>query len=194
MARGVGPTRRTNAVKNALRHCRRDPCECLAEAINRLVEGHDTGQDWNKGIMDRIAAMLSPDADPPGTIFNGKDTWQTHTEQLQQRQSGLDNLLQEYDAQGCGGGGGAAAIDRSAANDAATAPIPTEEDYWNLYPDRRPSTTSEGPGTLARIGYGVGGTLLLVGAGILVFSPFEGPVGEYAAGTAGIAAWGLAVQ
>ena len=191
MAKGIGPTRGSNAVKNALRLCGRDPCECLAEAINRLVEGHDTGQQWNKGIMERIARMLSPEADPPGTIFNGKDTWDTHTGQIEQRQRGLDNLLEEYDAQGCGGGGEAVTVDVPAARAAANAPIPTRDDYWDRYPDRR---SAESPSMLKRIGYGVGGTLLLVGAGALVFVPLDGPFGEYAAGAAGIGAWGLATQ
>ncbi|MEL6691043.1 MAG: hypothetical protein AAFP28_12070 [Pseudomonadota bacterium] len=194
MARGVGPTRNTNAVKNALRHCRRDPCECLADAINRLVEGHDTGQGWNKGIQERIDTMLSPGADPPGTMYNGRDTFQTHQEQISQRQQGADNLLQEYDAQGCGGGGGgAAAIDREATTSAINAPVPTADDYWDRYPDRRPATSS-GPSNLARVGYAVGGTLALIGAGALLFVPFDGPFGEAAAGAAGVGMWGLATQ
>ena len=138
--------------------------------------------------------MLSPKADPPGTMFNGKDTFKTHQDQITQRQRSADNLLQEYDAQGCGGGGGGAtAIDRAATESAIDADVPTADDYWDRYPDRRPSTSS-GPGTLARVGYAAAGTLALVGAGALLFVPFDGPFGEAAAGTAGIGLWGLATQ
>ncbi len=145
MARGIGPTRNSNAVRNALRHCQRHPCVCLAEAINRLVDGHDTGQGWNKGILERIAAMLSPTADPPGTIRNGRDTWETHTEQLQGRKRGLENLVEEYNAQGCGGGGHAVVIDPAAVAAARRASIPTAEDYWDRYPDRRPTSRTTPP-------------------------------------------------
>lgn len=197
MARGIGPTKSTNAVKNTLRHCRRDPCECLAEAINRLVEGHDTGQGWNKGIQERVDRMLSSEADPPGTLYRGKDTFEKHQNEIRNRKKSADNLLQEYDARGCGGGGGggATAIDRAATEAAIKVPVPTTDDYWDKYPDRRPSTsTSSGPSNLARVGYAVGGTLALVGAAALVFVPFDGPVGEYAAGAAGLGMWGLATQ
>lgn len=191
MVEGVGPTANSNAVKNALKYCRKTPCECLAEAINRLVDGHDTPQGHNKGIMERITGMLAPGADPPGTIFNGKDTWATHTTQIQERQRGLNNLLEEYDAQGCGGGGGGA-VDTAKARAAAGARIPTAQDYWDKFPDRKPA--SSGPGFWTRVGYAAGGTALLVGAGVLLFVPFDGPVGEVAAGAAGLGAWGLATQ
>jgi hypothetical protein len=191
MATGVGPTANTNAVKNALKTCKKNPCECLADAIDRLVDGHtEPGQKPNKGIMERITGMLSNSADPPGTMFNGKDTWATHTEQLEQRQRGLNNLLDEYDAQGCGGGGGRA-VNTAKARAAAGAKIPTPEDYWNKFPGSKPA---EGPGMLKRIGYGLLGTGLLVGAAALVFVPVDGPFGEYAAGAAGFGAWGLATQ
>ncbi len=189
--RGLGPTGNTNAVRNALRRCAKDPCECIGEAIERLVNGHDTGQGWNKGIMERIAAMLSPTADPPGTIFNGKDTWQTHRTQIQDRQRGLNNLKEEYDFRDCGSGGGGSgvyALDEAAVREALNAPVPTEQDYWDRYPE------SDAPGALLRVGAGVLGTVLLVGAAALVFVPFDGPVGEAAAGTAGIALWGVATQ
>lgn len=194
MAKGIGPTAKSNAVKNALRHCRRHPCECLAEAMERLINGHDTGQGWNKGIGQRIDSMLAPGADPPGTIYNGKDTWQTHTDQIQNRRNGLDNLQKEYDAQNCGngpGGNGVGAVDPAALRDALNRPIPTPQDYWNKFPKPAQST---GPSMLKRVGYAVGGTLLLAGAAALVFVPFDGPVGEYAAGAAGLGAWGLATQ
>ncbi|MEM6277661.1 MAG: hypothetical protein AAF714_12020, partial [Pseudomonadota bacterium] len=89
-----------------------------------------------------------------------------------------------------------AAIDRWAVTSAINAPVPTADDYWDRYPDRRPSTSSPstGPSNLARVGYAVGGTLALIGAGALLFVPFDGPVGEYAAGAAGIGMWGLATQ
>jgi hypothetical protein len=190
MGKGVGPTADTNAVKNALKYCKKDPCECLAEAIDRLVDGHDTPQGHNKGIAERIASMLSPGADPPGTMFNGKDTWATHTEQLQQRQQGLNNLLDEYDAQGCGGGGGRAAQTAN-ARAAARARIPTPQDYWDKFPKPAAST---GMPLWKKIGLGIGGTVLLVGAAAAVLVPFDGPVGEVALGSAGFAAWGLATQ
>lgn len=195
MARGIGPTARTNSVKNALRHCSGDPCECLAEAIDRLLNGHQVpGQRPNKGIMDRIRSMLAPGADPPGTMFNGKDTWATHTTQLQQRRSALDNLMQEYDAQGCGGGGGSAvAVDRDAVHEALNTPIPTPDDFWDLYPDQRPATDS-GPNGFWRGAALVGaGVLGVVTVGAALF-PFDGPLGEAAAGTGTLALWGFATQ
>ena len=193
MATGIGPTAGTSAVKNALKYCREHPCECLADAINRLLNGHDTPQGFNKGIMARIAAMLAPGANPPGTIFNGKDTWATHSGEIAARQRSLDNLMEEYNAQGCGGGGnGIGVVDLAAVEEAQKAKIPTAEDYWNKFPDRKPA--SDGPGFWGRVGYGVLGTGLLVGAGVLLFVPFDGPVGEYAAGAAGLGAWGLATQ
>ncbi len=191
MATGIGPTAGTSAVKNALKYCREHPCECLADAINRLLNGQSTPQGFNKGIMARIGAMLAPGADPPGTMFNGKDTWATHSGEIDARQRSLRNLKREYDEQGCGGGGnGIGVVDESAVNQAMNAKIPTADDYWNKFPDRKPA----GPGFWKRVGYGVLGTGLLVGAGVLVFVPFDGPVGEYAAGVAGLGAWGLATQ
>lgn len=172
-------------------------CELLLEEIKKLIgEGQIdkvTGARGNliRGLWERfkqqreggsLGTMGAPNAPPLSTSRNGQNAWQNHNGEIQSQQKNLNKHLDEYDDK-CGGGD----PPPSNARKWAREPLPEPSEY--TAPLWAPSTS---PSTLARVGWGALGLGLGLAAVALAFVPFDGPVGEYAAGSGSAAAWGMA--
>lgn len=105
----------SSSLKKHLKYCRSNVCECISEFMDRMNEGR-------QGLDQRFDRMMGPDAVQSGIP--------THADQIQGRQRAMEEAMDIYDDQGCGGPGAPAhsPVSQSALEN-MTRPIPTVEDW-----------------------------------------------------------------
>ncbi len=153
----------------------RPDCAALWSEIDRLLNGNkDAGTSTERGLKERWFDQIRG-KNGPGTT--GKHSWATHEVEILIMAARIQRLLVLY-ATYCGGG----PPPPTGAYEWAYkgAPKPSE---W-LGPNTAPSSTGFSWGTL---GLAVGLTAVTA---IAILVPFDGPVGDVAAGTAAAGAWG----
>lgn len=106
---------RSNALKDHLKLCRTNICQCISTFMERMNNGRS-------GLTERFERMMGENAVQSGIP--------THADQISGRQGAMEEAMEIYDDQGCGGPGAPAhsAISQSAL-DNMTRPIPTVEDW-----------------------------------------------------------------
>jgi len=139
-------------LKKTLRLCILNPCQCLADKINDLVNAEKTGGSGMRGLVSRFAQQVMPGASGPGT-----DSWVNHELEIQRQQENLRQHLQEYNGRGCGGGPGEGIpID---AEDWAVRPLPTPSEWGvnnpvNTYQGITGSATGDAAAGVATVSVG----------------------------------------
>jgi len=143
-------------------------CSALLEEIDRTLNGNkDAGTAPERGLKERYFDQIHG-AQGPGTTG-----WDNHEKAFLQRQVYLISLMTAYQTW-CGGG----------------PPMPPGVWEWAYKPAPTPQQW-KGPAPSSSINWGwglaaVGLTALTV---VAVISPFDGPAGDLAAGSAAAGAW-----
>ena len=168
------------------------PTECaalLARIVVIIGEGMVGKTDGIRGLAERFAQQItgagSPTAPfdrPPNSQLGfdrGSNSWMRHDREIQEQQESLRRHLDAYDEH-CKGG----------------PPPPPHAREWVTKPRPTPAQWT-GPATApapssgfswGALGAAAGLTVLTVGAFLI---PFDGPVGEAAAGAAAFSAWAV---
>jgi hypothetical protein len=146
MAPLYGKTQVSNkSLGRTIRECLGDICDCLAKKIDDIVNS-TKAPGSQKGLAQRFAEQIAGGASGPGT-----SGWDLHQNIIKNDQQNLKQHVDEFDAQGCGGGLPANA--RQYAN----RPLPSPAEWEVNNPGIDPLTG-------AKIAVGVGtGALLLYG-------------------------------
>lgn len=162
------------------------PTECakLLERIKTIIgEGMTGKKDGIRGLEERFAQQITGEGSPtapmdrgPSSDFpNGSNSWTRHDREIQRQQESLKKHLDAYD-NNCGGG----------------PPPPLNAREWVT---RTRPAPSQWTGHVAATGVSVGIVATAIGLTVLtaiaVLSPFDGPVGDIAAGTAAAGAWAV---
>jgi hypothetical protein len=154
-------------------------CKALLEEINEVLNGNkDAGTSAERGVKERYYDQIHGEHGP------GTSVWDGHTTAFLLRAAYLASLLTAY-ATYCGGG----PPPPKDAYEWAYKKAPTPE-MWKGPMMRFVETvtvTAPAPSLAPAVLTAVGLTGLAV---ILFLFPFDGPLGEAAAGVAAIGAWG----
>ena len=177
-------------------------CEALVEYIETLIgEGRTGKKNGIRGLEERFKQQIEGGghgaAGAPSAPFDrgansqlgfdkGSNSWMRHNKEIEQQQKNLDKALEKHDDK-CGGG----PPPPSGAKEWASKPLPKPSQWKGPVPSA--SSASSGLGTQIAKGAAAGGAVILGAAAVvLFFVPFDGPVGEGAAGAGAVALWGFA--
>lgn len=173
MKRPITRSPRDNpSLHRTVHNCNGDVCECLAEKIDKILNENSPHRRGDKGLKQHFAEQIG------GQYGPNTDEWIEHDENIRDQQQNLRDHLDEYDAQGCGGGGTTVPVD---ARNWSTRPRPADSDWQG---GQSPMSAPSGGGLTLGQKLAVGG--LVVGAGVLAVIPFDGPFGEAALGAAAL--------
>ncbi len=164
----------------------KEACEKLMERIEDLVgEGITGKKNGIRGLEERMRQQITergaphhlPDRGPSVDFPNGSNSWQRHDREIQNQQKNLDNKIDEY-------------------NDNCKPPAPPVPERLRKWVDqKRPEPRDwRGPSwqvDWSKVGWGVAAVGLGIATLALALCPFDGPVGEVAAGSAAAGAWGM---
>ena len=98
-----------NKLRRVLQQCIGNVCDCLATAIEELLNGNASHGSGEKGLKQHWAEQTQPGATAPGT-----DVWNKHQTTIRDQQRNQRDLLREYDERGCGGPGGGSTVPEDA--------------------------------------------------------------------------------
>ena len=163
-----------------------EACEKLMERIEDLVgEGRTGKKNGIKGLEERMREQITergaphhPPDRPPTTEFpGGSNSWQRHDREVENQQKNLNKRIDEYNDK-CNPPG---------------PPVPVRLEKW--VDQKRPEPRDwRGPSweiDWGKVGWGVAAVGLTVATIALFISPFDGPIGDLAAGSAAAGAWGM---
>lgn len=146
-------------------------CPALLDKINEVLNGNkDAGTSPQRGLKERFFDQVNGKNGP------GTKEWDGHEIQFLLRQAELLTLLFAY-ATWCGGG----------------PPPPAGAWEWARRPVPQPSEWIKPVAPMSfwsKVGWGVAALGLTALTAVAVISPFDGPVGDVAAGSAAVGAWG----
>lgn len=161
------------ALRRKLKNCQTDICTCLQEYMDQQMNGGD----GMKSTWDNMTNQYAEQSGMPG-----------HWEKFQNSRSGYQNAADLWDDNGCGGGAPAHAEWPAMRERTLGDAYGEYENNWGQ------AMPAGGPSALGRVGWAALGVVGVVGTGVLLLSPFEGPFGEAAAGAATVSAFGMAFQ
>lgn len=162
------------ALRRALKNCQTNICECLADYMERQMHGGD-------GMMQTWDNMTNS--------FATRNQMDGHWEKFTNSRNGYQNAEDLFDENGCGNRG------YSKQPEMAVMRERTLDDAYDGFREANGFPMPDGgPSALKRVGYFGLGVVGVVGTGLLLLSPFEGPAGEVVAGAATISAFGVAFQ
>jgi uncharacterized protein DUF4150 len=147
-------------------------CPALLNKINEVLNGNkDAGTSAQRGLKERFFDQINGKNGP------GTPEWTGHETAFLLRQAELVTLLVAY-ATYCGGG----------------PPPPAGAYEWAYRTAPQPSQwvkpVANTSGFWSKVGWGAAALGLTALTVVAVVSPFDGPVGDVAAGSAAVGAWG----
>ena len=168
------------------------PAECaalLVKIVLMIGEGMVGKTDGIRGLVERFAQQITGRGGPtapfdrgpnPEIGFpHGSNSWMRHDREIKEQQRSLEKHLKAYEEH-CKGG----PPPPPGAEDWVKKPRPSPAEWTGPVPAPAPSSGF----SWGALGAAVGLTAVTA---IAVLCPFDGPVGDAAAGTAAASAWGL---
>ncbi len=108
------------SLNSTVVNCQGNICQCLADKIADLLNNVTTHKNGTKGLKQLFAEQVQKGGSGPGT-----NVWNVHDQKFRTQQNTLRAHLDEFDAQGCGGG----TPIPSDARAWASRPAPTADDW-----------------------------------------------------------------
>lgn len=158
-----------------------DPCKDKHEKIWDILYRVRDAAGGAKGLIHRFAEQIAPGAQGPGT-----SVWAGHQTAIENGKRELVKELKRYKNTWAEdeNGNKEPCPDTpliAEAREWAKMPVPSAADWEANNP--------QAPSTLARVGWGLLGVAGIIGTGIAIVSPFDGPAGDIALGALTAAAW-----